>query len=265
VAAAAAFSGAVVALPFAVGFAARSRRETLAAVEARLEQAERERDERARRAVLEDRARLAAELHDVVAHHVSLIGVQAGAARVHLHRDPDVAAVALAAVEDASRAAVGEMRRILDVLDPREGESIAAGGPRAPVPTVAQLDALATEWRRAGLNVELALDPAVLDPGALSVDRSACVYRIVEEAITNVARHSTAGRVRVVVGREPGVLVVRVADPGPARRPGLVGGGGGRGLDGARRRVDLFGGTFAVGPDGAGGFGLEARIPQDES
>ncbi len=250
-----AFALTIVALPFAIGVAARMRREYLVAVEARLEQAERERDERARRAVLEDRAQLALELHDVVAHHVSLIGVQAGTARITAATDPVAANAALVAIEHSSRAAVGEIRRLLDTLDPRHGE--ASTPARAPVATLERIHELVNGWAAAGMQIELR---GVGPIDSLPVDVSACAYRIIEEGLTNVARHSTANaaRVEVVIGDRS--LQLMIDDPGPPRAAAPDGEPGGRGLAGVARRVELFDGELDVGRRPDGGFSLRARL-----
>ncbi len=157
----------LVVLPAALGHAARSRRLYVAEVERRLAEAESDRDARAREAVVEERIRIARELHDVVAHHVSLIGVQAGAARTALDHDPDAARGALTSIEDASRLAVGEMRQLLGLLDPRPGVD-------PPQPGLDALPALVGRWRDAGLEVDARLSG---DPTAVAPVVSSCCYR----------------------------------------------------------------------------------------
>jgi signal transduction histidine kinase len=248
--AAGAFALALVAFPFAVGLAARSRRQYLEAIEERLQRAEAERDEQARRAIAEERSRIARELHDVVAHHVSLIGVQAGAARTALDVDRVATRQALLDIEDSSREAIAEMRRLLDVLHPVEGPG------REPVPTLERLDDLAERWTRAGVTIELRL---LGDPASLPVDLGSCAYRIVEEALTNVARHSRAGRADVHVAVSATSVDVEVRDPGPAvASVGTVGRGG----LGMRERVAIFGGTLSAGPASDGGFVVAAHLPR---
>jgi signal transduction histidine kinase len=253
----------VIGLPWVAGRAARSRRQYLEQVERQLAEAERERDERARQAVLEERRHLARELHDVVAHHVSLIGVQAGAARTSLEHEPHSARQALLAIEESSRSAVGEMRRLLDVLDVREpgepGEPAAA--PMQPLPGLGRLDELADGFRRAGLTVDLR---ASGDTTGLSPLLELCCYRLIEEALTNVTTHSAATMASVELavsepeGRAGGHVVrITVHDPGPA----LAGPArSGRGLAGMRERVALFGGTLSAGPAAAGGFTVDATL-----
>lgn len=231
---------AAVALPWMAGRAARSRRRYVEEVERRLATAEAERDER---------THIARELHDVVAHHVSLIGVQAGAARTALASSPDATQEALLAIEASSRAAVGEMHALLGAL--RDGDD---GAPLAPPPGLAQLEPLVATFRATGLDVQLdAPRPADLPP-ALDLT----CFRIVEEALTNVVRHSGARSAAVRVEVDAGEVRVTITDPGPAvgRR------GRGRGLVGLAERVALFGGRHRAGPTDSGGFEVAATLPR---
>lgn len=245
---------ALVPLPWALGYAARVRRQYVLEVERRLVDAERERDVRARRAVLDERAHIARELHDVVAHHVSLIGVQAGAARTSLDGSPVATRAALQAIEAASRAAVGEMRHVLDAL--RDDAYLEQGSASiAPQPRLADLDRLLEGFRGAGVAVALRCrTEAVALPPLIEL----CCYRIVEEALTNVTRHSSASAATVDVDHRDRLITLAVTDPGPSR-PGR--GDGGRGLIGMRERVALFGGTLSVGPTRGGGFAVVAQLP----
>jgi signal transduction histidine kinase len=247
---------ALVVLPAVLGYATRTRRQYVAEVERRLAEAERDRDVRAHQAVVLERQRIARELHDVVAHHVSLIGVQAGAARTALDSAPDRTRAALEAIEASSRAAVGEMRQLLEVLAPSSPED-----GWAPQPALEQLPALVDRWRAAGVTVDAVLTG---DPAAVAPTVSLCCYRVVEEALTNVARHSMASRVsvRVAVGA---TVLVEVIDPGPPRPDGQsadsAGRGTGRGLVGMRERVALCGGRLDVGPADNGSFRVLADVP----
>lgn len=243
-----AYAFALIGLPVVLGYATRTRRQYVAEVEARLVAAERDRDERARLAVAEERRRLARELHDVVAHHVSLIGVQAGAARTALERSPERAAAALSDIEESSRTAVGELRQLLDVLAP-------VGGLAPPQPGLQALPALVDKWRAAGMAIDAQLsgDPAMVAPTV-----SLCCYRLVEEALTNVSRHSAAGRATVRVAIGPAVNV-EVIDPGPARQQ-VIDASSGRGLRGMRDRVALCGGTLQVGAHTDGSFRVNAEM-----
>jgi signal transduction histidine kinase len=227
----------------------------LAEVEQRLADAERERTERAEAAVGAERARIARELHDVVAHHVSLIGVQAGAARATLDRSPERARAALSSIEQSSREAVHEMHRLLHVLRPVGGEAPGSGAQLSPQPTLPDLPATAARWSQAGLEVSLQLTGPI---DAVDPARSTCAYRIAEEALTNVSRHSsaTAASVTVTVGDQ---VTVDVLDPGPARV--TTSPGSGRGLVGMRERAAIFGGTVSAGQDGTG-FRVTARLPR---
>lgn len=248
--AAAAFAGALVALPAALGAVGRTRAAYLHEVEERLADAEREREQRAEAAVAAERARIARELHDVVAHHVSLIGVQAGAARSTLDTAPERTRSALAAIEASSREAIGEMRRLLEVLRP-----LGQVGERAPQPTLADLPATARRWSEAGLRVELVSSGPV---DALDPARSTCLYRIVEEALTNVARHSTARTATVRLTVDDPMVAVEVHDPGPSVSAVTA---EGRGLLGMRERAGLFGGTVEAGRRGDG-FGVLVVLPR---
>ena len=208
----------LVALPWVAGQAARSRRLYLEQVERRLVEAERDRDARAQRAALDERRHIARELHDVVAHHVSLIGVQAGAARVALGAGPDSTREALLAIERSSRSAVGEMRHLLDVLRADGGAAELESQPG-----LGRLDELIANFGDAGLQVTLRADGPLR---GLSPLVDLCCYRIVEEALTNVTRHSTAAvaTVDIRVEQEPrrvlpaeslSVCTIRASSAGP--------------------------------------------------
>lgn len=248
-----AFALALVGFPLVAGYAARSRRQYVEEVERRLVQAEHDRDARARRAIEEERTRIARELHDVVAHHVSLIGVQAGAARRALERSPGATQAALVAIESSSRDAVGEMRQLLDVLRPIDGTRNDE-----PQPGLRSLPALVERWRAAGFAI--ACDTCGQEAD-LSPTLSLSCYRMVEEALTNVARHSAArsANVAVVVGAD--AVTVAVGDPGPALTRASAEPAGGRGLVGMAERAALFGGRLTSGPTSNGGFLIEAILP----
>jgi signal transduction histidine kinase len=217
---------------------------------------ERARAEAARRAVAEERLRLARELHDVVAHSISVIAVQSGVGAHVAASQPEEAAKALAAIEATSRAALIELRRLLGVLR-QEGEP---QGSLAPVPGLADLDALLTEVAKAGLAVRLRVEgtPWQLPAG---VDLSA--YRIVQEALTNVVKHAGEARAQVTIGYGDQDVTVEVTDDG--RGITAPAGDGrarvGHGLIGMRERVQVFGGDLEVGPRPAGGFRVAARLP----
>lgn len=236
---------------------ARTERERLLAE--RTVQLEYEREENARRAVLDERVRIARELHDVVAHHVSLMGVQAGAARRVLTRQPDKAEEALSAIETTSRQAVAEMHRLLGFLR-REDELDSL----APQPSLRQLDQLIEQIRDAGLPVEFSIEGEVRSVPP-SVDLS--VYRIVQEALTNTLKH--AGPARAVVNVRYGAtgLDIEVMDNGRGSQLPMNGNGvhQGNGLIGMRERVGLIGGTFEAGFHAGVGFSVRAYLPLDRS
>jgi signal transduction histidine kinase len=266
----AAYSTAVLVLPAVGGYATRTRRQYLEEVEQRLAEAERDRDARARQAVRDERTRIARELHDVVAHHVSLIGVQAGAARLSLDNDPDATRAALAGIDESSRAALVEMRQLLDVLAPVPGDDLP-GEPLAPQPTLTDLPTLVARWQGVGVPVTVDVDG---DPAGLSPALSLTCYRIVEEALTNVARHAWVRSAHVSVRVDSQRVMIEVVDPDstgrggpppppdPARvEPPRGPAGGGRGLVGLRERVALFDGMLDVGPCGTG-FRVVATLPR---
>jgi signal transduction histidine kinase len=226
---------------------------------ARLEQAaelERTRAELARRAVAAERLRLARELHDVVAHSISVIAVQSGVGAHVASTQPEEAAKALAAIEVTSRAALVELRRLLGVLR-QDGEP---QGDLAPVPGLADLDRLLAEVAKAGLAVRLRVEGTRPELPA-GVDLSA--YRIVQEALTNVVKHAGPARAQVVVGYGDQEVTVEVTDDGRGVTAPTGDGRAevGHGLIGMRERVQVFGGDLEVGPRPGGGFRVAARLP----
>ena len=214
----------------------------------------RDREFATREAVAAERAAIARELHDVVAHHMSVMVVQAGAARAVSASDPAATAEALRQIEASGRTGLTEMRRLLEVLKAEED-----GNGRAPQPGLARLSELLDAMRASGLPVEAVVEgsPRPLPPG---VDLSA--YRIVQEALTNALRHAGGASARVVVRYDPGAVELEVADdgPGPPEDPEAS---GGHGLIGMRERVQLFGGELEAGPRPGGGFLLRARLPSE--
>ncbi|MGH3345430.1 MAG: sensor histidine kinase [Nocardioides sp.] len=237
-----------------VGFALRERIQRTEAAEERASRAEREREAAARVAVAEERGRIARELHDVVAHAVSMMLLQVGAVR---HRMPESAAAdreALENAEEAGRTALAEMRRLLNAM--RQDDDPAE---LAPHPGLADLERLVHDVEAAGLSVDLNVvgEVAQLPRG---LDLSA--YRIVQEALTNSLRHSGGDRAEVTVAYEPDELRLEVRDhgSGTATRDGR---GHGHGLVGVRERVKLFGGQMSAGPAPGGGFVVRAKLPLD--
>jgi signal transduction histidine kinase len=235
---------------WAVGRVVRSRSLLAAELAERTRELEREREERTRLAVAEERSRIARELHDIVAHTLGVIVVQAGAERLHL-QDGSPTRDVFASIEGSGREALEEMGRLLGMLR-MDGDA----GMLAPQPGLARLDALLDTVRATGLDVELVVegDPRVLGPGA---DVSA--YRIVQEALTNTVRHSGSDRARVRLRWEANALEIEVADDGvgPSPRESRTG----HGLLGIRERVALYGGVLITGPSELGGFLLSARLP----
>ena len=239
----------------------RNRRARIASLEERAARLEREREERASQAVAEERLRIARELHDVVAHSMSVIAVQAGVGHHVIDSQPDQARAALAAIETTSRSALVEMRRLLGVLRP-DGEP---GSALAPAPGLSDVPDLVEQVRAGGVQAQVSVrgEPRELAPG---MDLSA--YRIVQEALTNVIKHGgTLADVLLDYGAD--ALVVQVSDrpaPGAARVvvPAADGdGSSGHGLIGMRERVAVFGGEFEAAPVPGGGFRVTARLPYE--
>ena len=237
------------------GWALRERAERAEAAEERAVRAEREREAAARVAVAEERARIARELHDIVAHAVSVMVLQVGAVR---HKLPDALAEdrdALRGVERAGRTALTEMRRLLAAMR-RDGDEAEL----VPQPGLDGLDSLLDEIGRAGLPVELHVDgePAPLPRG---IDLSA--YRIVQEGLTNALKHARASDADVTVRYGPDQLEIEVRDNG---RGSATSDGLGHGLVGVRERVKIYGGDMTAGTATGGGFVLSTRLPlSDES
>jgi signal transduction histidine kinase len=258
-----------------LGDRARVQRALAAELQERAVRLERERAEEAHRAVAAERARIARELHDVVAHHVSMMVVQAEAGPVVVEPDPARAAGAFEAIAATGRQALVEMRRLLGVLR-GDGDGDAAPS-LAPQPGLAQVPSLVEQVGRAGLRVELVVEGPEA-PLPAGVDLSA--YRIVQEALTNAVKHSGSSRARILVRYGADDLRLEIHDEGPAsngvepayngvesasgRRPtdsDRPGRSGRSGLLGMRERVALFGGELHAGPASNGGFTVDARLP----
>ena len=204
----------------------------------------------AEHAIAEERARIARELHDVVAHAISVIVLQARGGRRLLETEPEQTRVALDTIERSGEQALAEMRRLVGML--RENDEQLA---LAPQPSLSHLDGLLEKVRVAGLPVELAVegDPVQLPPG---IDLSA--YRIVQEALTNALKHAGPARARVRLRYEADGLEVEVADDGAG---GVNGDGPGHGIAGIRERVAVYGGELEAGQRSEGGYALRARLP----
>ncbi|MEW9530154.1 sensor histidine kinase [Microbispora sp. NPDC049125] len=197
---------------------------------------------------LDERLRIAREMHDVVTHSVGLIAVQAGVANHVVATRPEEAGKALTVIEEVSRNALKEMRALLGVLR-GEGD----GGGLAPSPRLSDLPALAETARVAGVRVELTVRGAEAVPPGVQV----AAFRIVQEALSNVSRHAAPTRCRVLVLRDPGCLTVEISDDGPARTKTT---GGGYGLVGMRERAHAHGGTVTAAPRPDGGFTVRATL-----
>jgi signal transduction histidine kinase len=240
------------AISWLVGHALRERAEQTEAAEERAARAERDREVAARVAVAEERGRIARELHDVVAHAVSVMVLQVGAVRHRMGESDAEDREALKNVEQAGRTALAEMRRLLGAMRDDDGQPELV-----PHPGLAALDGLLEEVRAAGLAVELQTrgEAYELPPG---LDLSA--YRIVQEALTNTLKHAHARQAEVDVHYGPRALEVEVRDDG---RGPETGDGLGHGLVGIGERVKIYGGDMSAGRSGTGGFVLRARLPLD--
>lgn len=208
----------------------------------------------ARFAVADERARIARELHDIVAHSISIVAVQAGAAESLIDKDVDAAREHMAAVRRTARETMTEMRRLLGVL--REDDATYA-----PLPGLARLPELLDETRAAA--VEVALD----ERGArreLPAGLDLVAYRVIQEALTNVRKHAPGSTARVAVSYQPRELGIEVSNDAPATIPDAYAKGGGHGLVGMRERVRIFGGSFDAGAQSDGGFRVQATLPLDQ-
>ncbi|MFI6268806.1 sensor histidine kinase [Micromonospora zamorensis] len=235
-----------------VGDLLRRNRLSRHALAAQTEQSEREQE---RRAVLEERTRIAREMHDVVAHHMSLIAVQAETAPYRLTDVPAPAAAEFVAIAASARDALTDMRRLLGVL-----RSESSGPQTAPQPDLADLDAMVDAARRAGLPVTL--DAGPVHDGQVPAPVGLAAYRIVQEGLANAARHAGGAAVRVTVRVGHSSLEVRVENSPADARP-TADGGPGHGLTGMRERATSLGGTFTAGPLPDGGYAVAAELPYD--
>jgi signal transduction histidine kinase len=241
-------SAALLAMAWALGDSRRSRRAGIIALQGRAAALESERAERDRRAAADERSRIARDLHDIVAHHVSVITLQAGTARLLAESGHSPGPALLAGIETAGRQAMTELREALGVIR-------HAPGGASPLPGLAQLPRLAERFTGSGLDVTVTGTAGPL-PGPADL----AAYRVVQEGLTNVLRHSGARAARVVLERHQDTAVIRVRDDGPARSDGS-GGAGGYGLIGQRERVTALGGSLSAGTRPDGGFELRAVLP----
>jgi signal transduction histidine kinase len=243
-------AGALIAASWVLGYAIRTRRAYIAELEDRAARLEAEEGERAARAVVDERLRIARELHDVIGHSISLTLVQAEAAARSARANPDAVPAFLARISAASRQALAEMRHVLAVLRP-DGEADIS-----PQPGLGELGDLVTRLKASGLETRLGIEPMDLPPGV-----ALTVYRIVQESLTNVLKHAgPAARADVTVVRSGGSVQVTVRDDGAGpsgRVPGTA-----HGIIGMRERAAAYGGTVRAGARQGGGFEVEALIPE---
>jgi signal transduction histidine kinase len=242
-------------MPWVAGRTIRNQTALARELAEKAERAEHARAEDERRAIAVERTRIARELHDVLAHNLSVMVVQASAARRIVDRNPEQAVEVARLIERTGREALAEIRHLFGTV--RRGEGEALSGP----PSLARLDELAAGARAAGLHVELRVagDRVELPAG---IDLTA--YRIVQEALTNTLKHAGGGHATVTVAYEPNEVVLTVEDDGEAPREGedgLADAGGGHGLVGMRERAALYGGLVQAGRRRGGGFAVRARLP----
>ena len=239
-------------IAWVLGDSMRYRRAYYAALEERAARLEAERDAQAKISAAAERARIARELHDVIAHNVSVMVVQADGASYALRSEPERASQALAAISSTGRQALAEMRRLLGVL--RSGDS---GAGLAPQPGLEQLRELLDQARAAGLSVALNLEGT---PHPLTEGAELAAYRVVQESLTNTRKHGgVLAAATVTLRYQRDGLVVQVTDDG--RGDVAAADGPGHGLTGMRERIEMYGGTIKAGPLPAGGYRVIARIP----
>ena len=245
-----AFNFIIFAAAYLFGSTVRNRRLYSEQLEARADALERERNEETRRALAEERLRIAQELHDVVAHSMGVIAVQAGVGAHVIDTEPDEAKKSLEAIAQTSRSTLAEIRRLLGVLREDEGVSYA------PAPGLADLDKLVRDVESAGVHADVRVDgtETPLPPG---VDFTA--YRIVQEGLTNVLKHAGRATATVVIGYEDTALRLEILDDGRGVNGQAT--AGGHGLIGMRERVGVYGGSFEAGPRTGGGYRVAVRLP----
>jgi signal transduction histidine kinase len=240
-----------------LGEAVRNRRAWAEEVRARLRRAEQDREREAERRVQQERLRIAREMHDVLAHTIAAINVQAGVAGDVIDEAPDKARASLRDIRRQSRDAIAELRATVGVL--REGDTAA---PRAPVPGLAELDGLVEMAAGAGVRVEVVV-AGVARPLPGRVDLTA--YRIVQESLTNVVRHAHASAATVSVRYDPEAVLLEVQDDGSGDTNGATADRGGHGLIGMRERAAALGGSLHAGVAPGGGFLVQATLPTGDA
>lgn len=234
-----------------LGEAERNRRSYIREVEQRALDAERTREEEALRRVDEERIRIAREVHDIVAHSLSIVTVQASAASTLMATDPERAGESIEHVRSTAKQALAELRSMLDVLRTGEGDA-----PLAPAADLARIEALAAPVREAGLEVGLEV---IGDLSAVPAYASVSAYRIVQEALTNTVRHAKAAKVWVHIDAQPETLELSIDNDGMTPAPDTL--TGGHGIEGMRERVEALGGRFEIGARPEGGLSVHASIP----
>jgi signal transduction histidine kinase len=238
---------------FSIGINLRSRGLRAEALEERAEALEATRAEEAKRAVADERLHIAQELHDVLAHTLSVIAVQAGTGAHVIDTDPAEARRALEAIASTSRESLAELRQLLGVLRADDGDK-----PYVPAPGLADLDRLVHDVTTAGVPVEMVVDGT---PNGVSPGVELAAYRIVQEALTNVLKHAGPAHAEVRLGYRPGQIDIEVSDDG---RGLATRGRPGHGIVGMRERVAMYGGTLEAGPGRGGGFRVVAQLPYGE-
>jgi signal transduction histidine kinase len=241
-------------LPWLAGRTIRNHTMLARELAEKAERAQHAREEEERRAIAVERSRIARELHDVLAHNLSVMVVQAAAARRVLNKNPLQAVEVASLIERTGREALAEIRQLFGPVRKGDGEELS--GP----PSIARVDELARRARAAGLRVELRVSG---DPVALPAGIDLTAYRIVQEALTNAIKHAGSAQARVAVSYEPNELVLSIEDDGEGPRHGyeLSEAGGGHGLVGMRERAALYGGLVHAGRRRGGGFAVHARLP----
>jgi signal transduction histidine kinase len=245
-------------LPVVVGLLTRERQERLAAAEQRAEAAERGQAAEAQRQVMAERMRIARELHDVLAHHITVVNAQASVAQYLMASDPAAADKALAGIADNSRAALDELRATLGLLRSPD-DSTESGPDRVPAPGLSQLTTLAEGFTAAGTAVTIRTSGT---PRPLSPAADLAVYRIAQEALTNASKHAPGSTAELVIGwadHAVGITITNSASS--AARPGPPASGTGHGLVGMRERATAAGGTVTFGPTADGGYQVTADLP----
>jgi signal transduction histidine kinase len=249
-------SVALIAFPLAVGDAVQSRRAYVAELKHRLSEAEHSRDEEARRRVQQERLRIARDLHDVLAHTISTVNIQAGVAAHLVAKDPARAEPALRAIKEASRDALAELRGLLGIL---RSDDASGDAPLQPAPGVDAIGPLVDELRSGGIDIACHFTGDA--PIGLPEPVQLAAYRIVQEACTNAVRHADAAPTQVDITYQPTDLEVHVRNLAPRTRANVASRGTGVGIEGMRERATLVGGTLHADETPDGGFEVVAHLP----